>query len=97
MKILVINSGSSSIKYRLFDMTAGTVLASGLVEQIGALNLAQINPENARGIALEQVYVDSPSAPIPLNRPRFQHNCTVQKRLTWMPKRMHPKPIGYVS
>jgi acetate kinase len=35
MKILVINSGSSSIKYRLFDMTAGTVLASGLVEQIG--------------------------------------------------------------
>ncbi|MGD8990420.1 MAG: acetate kinase [Desulfobacterales bacterium] len=35
MKILVINSGSSSIKYRLFDMTAKTVLASGLVEQIG--------------------------------------------------------------
>lgn len=35
MKILVLNSGSSSIKYRLFDMTAKTVLASGLVEQIG--------------------------------------------------------------
>ena len=35
MKILVINSGSSSIKYRLFDMTAGTVLASGVLEQIG--------------------------------------------------------------
>jgi acetate kinase len=35
MKILVINSGSSSIKYRLFDMTTKTVLASGLVEQIG--------------------------------------------------------------
>ena len=35
MKILVINSGSSSIKYRLFDMTANTVLASGVMEQIG--------------------------------------------------------------
>jgi len=35
MKILVINSGSSSIKYRLFDMAAKTVLASGVMEQIG--------------------------------------------------------------
>jgi len=35
MKILVINSGSSSIKYRLFDMTDKTVLATGVMEQIG--------------------------------------------------------------
>ncbi|MGD8492298.1 MAG: acetate kinase [Desulfobacterales bacterium] len=35
MKIMVINSGSSSIKYRLFDMSTKTVLASGIVEQIG--------------------------------------------------------------
>ena len=35
MKILVINSGSSSIKYQLFDMNDKTVLASGLLEQIG--------------------------------------------------------------
>jgi acetate kinase len=35
MKILVINSGSSSIKYRLFDMTDKTALASGVMEQIG--------------------------------------------------------------
>ncbi|MGD9236464.1 MAG: acetate kinase [Desulfobacterales bacterium] len=35
MKIMVINSGSSSIKYRLFDMRTKTVRASGLVEQIG--------------------------------------------------------------
>ena len=35
MKILVINSGSSSIKYKLFDMSDKTVLASGLLEQIG--------------------------------------------------------------
>lgn len=35
MKILVINSGSSSIKYQLLDMTNESVLAKGLVERIG--------------------------------------------------------------
>lgn len=35
MKTLVINAGSSSIKYQLFDMQNGTVLAAGLVERIG--------------------------------------------------------------
>jgi len=35
MKILVINAGSSSIKYQLFEMPAATVLAAGLVERIG--------------------------------------------------------------
>ncbi|MBW1636996.1 MAG: acetate kinase [Deltaproteobacteria bacterium] len=35
MKILVINSGSSSIKFQLIDMTDESVLAAGLVERIG--------------------------------------------------------------
>jgi acetate kinase len=35
MKVLVINSGSSSIKYQLFDMEGRKVSASGLMEQIG--------------------------------------------------------------
>ena len=35
MKILVINCGSSSLKYQLFDMTTATALASGLIERIG--------------------------------------------------------------
>ena len=35
MKILVLNCGSSSIKYQLFDMVFGTVLAKGIVEKIG--------------------------------------------------------------
>lgn len=35
MKILVINSGSSSIKYKCFEMPERTVLASGLCEKIG--------------------------------------------------------------
>jgi acetate kinase len=35
MKILVLNCGSSSIKYQLFDMSTGVVLAKGIVEKIG--------------------------------------------------------------
>lgn len=35
MKILVLNCGSSSIKYKLFDMTQKEVIAQGGVEKIG--------------------------------------------------------------
>ncbi len=35
MKILVINAGSSSLKYQLFDMTDSSVLAKGICEKIG--------------------------------------------------------------
>jgi len=35
MKILVINAGSSSLKYQLIDMTTHNVLAKGLCERIG--------------------------------------------------------------
>ena len=35
MKILVLNCGSSSVKYKLFNMTNGEVLAQGGVEKIG--------------------------------------------------------------
>ena len=35
MKIIVINCGSSSIKYQLFDMDGPTILAKGVVEKIG--------------------------------------------------------------
>ena len=35
MKILVINAGSSSIKYQLFDMESEQVLAKGLCDRIG--------------------------------------------------------------
>ena len=36
MKILVVNTGSSSIKYRLFEMENSSMLASGVIEKIGA-------------------------------------------------------------
>ena len=35
MKILVVNAGSSSLKYQLIDMETETMLAKGLVERIG--------------------------------------------------------------
>lgn len=35
MKILVVNAGSSSLKYQLFDMDTNVVLAKGLCERIG--------------------------------------------------------------
>ena len=35
MKILVVNAGSSSLKYQLFDMEGGEVLAKGNCERIG--------------------------------------------------------------
>ncbi len=48
MKILVINCGSSSIKYQLFDMKDESVLAKGIVEKIG-LNGSFIKNERDDG------------------------------------------------
>lgn len=45
MKILVINCGSSSLKYQLMDMTDESVILSGTIERIGADNLVG-NEEN---------------------------------------------------
>ncbi len=35
MKILVVNIGSTSLKYRLYNMESGAVMAKGLIERIG--------------------------------------------------------------
>ncbi len=48
MKVLVINCGSSSIKYQLIDMTDESVLAIGLVDKVG-LNGSYIKNERADG------------------------------------------------
>jgi acetate kinase len=67
MKVLVINAGSSSIKFELYDMPAERVLASGLVERIGEQGsrllwrsdgdaiereLRQVIPDHAAGLVL---------------------------------------------
>jgi acetate kinase len=59
MKIIVLNCGSSSIKYQLFDMTNQSVLAKGLVDKIG-LHGSFIKHERNDGdqLALEGEIVD---------------------------------------
>ena len=43
MKVLVLNAGSSSIKYQLFDVDKEGVLARGIVDKIGMADAALIN------------------------------------------------------
>ncbi|HEX5472188.1 MAG TPA: acetate kinase [Lacipirellulaceae bacterium] len=45
MKILVLNCGSSSIKYQLFEMPSRTTIAKGMVERIGEPQAALIQEE----------------------------------------------------
>ena len=35
MKILTVNAGSSSVKYKLFEMPKGTLISRGIIERIG--------------------------------------------------------------
>ena len=50
MKILVLNSGSSSLKFQLFEEADLSVLASGLIEQIGdAASAAQLSFVDSSG------------------------------------------------
>jgi acetate kinase len=57
-KILIINSGSSSLKFTLYSMSTTTMLAKGLVERIGTLNANLVyqrdgEPKQEQGIAAE--------------------------------------------
>ncbi len=46
MIVLVLNAGSSSIKYQLFDMTKKEVIAKGIVDRIGMGNSSLTNKRN---------------------------------------------------
>ena len=48
MKILVINAGSSSLKYQLIDMENESVLAKGLCERIGIGGHLTHKPQNGK-------------------------------------------------
>ncbi len=62
MKILVINAGSSSIKYQLFDFPEKRVLTAGLVERIGEttsrVNHTVFVADEARKISRDMVLKD---------------------------------------
>jgi acetate kinase len=62
MKILVINAGSSSIKYQLFEMPGSTVVAKGMVERIGEAKSRLICAYNGKDHTFEQPIGDHEAA-----------------------------------
>ncbi len=55
MKILVLNCGSSSIKYKLFEMTSKEVLAQGGIEKIGLKgSFLKLTMPNGEKVILEK-------------------------------------------
>jgi len=54
MKIFVVNCGSSSVKYQLFDMADESVLAKGALERVGTAD-AVLRHTTARGICDREV------------------------------------------
>ena len=65
MKVLVINAGSSSLKYQLIDMTNESVLVVGLCERIG-VNDGIITQKRFDGKKLEKQKIDLPTHKIAL-------------------------------
>jgi len=67
MKILVLNCGSSSLKYQLIDMTTQAVMCSGLAERIGE-SMGQITHkafpgmDNQKVISVEKPFKDHTAA-----------------------------------
>jgi len=61
MKIFVINCGSSSIKYQLFDMPGETSIARGLLERVGTDN-AVLRHETGAGVERTEVAAPEHSA-----------------------------------
>ena len=61
MKVLVINAGSSSLKYQLLDTNSQEVLAKGLCERIGIDGKFTYKPQAAGKAALDAVDVAMPT------------------------------------
>ncbi len=53
MKVLVINAGSSSLKYQLIDMTDESVIAKGLCERIGIGGQISHKTNDGRSVAYD--------------------------------------------
>ena len=62
MKVLVINCGSSSLKYQLIDMEDENVLAKGLVERIGIEGAIFTHKVNGEKYIIEQPMKDHKEA-----------------------------------
>ena len=62
MKILVVNAGSSSLKYQLFDMDNSEVLAKGLCERIGIDGIITHKRPNAENYKADANFPDHKAA-----------------------------------
>lgn len=62
MKILVINCGSSSLKYQLFDMENEEVLGKGIVDRIGIAGSCLKHEVNGDKVVYDQVIKDHTDA-----------------------------------
>jgi len=63
MKVLVINAGSSSLKYQLYDMTDESVLVKGRVERIGMDSSIIVHePTNGEEISIVNEILDHVTA-----------------------------------
>ncbi len=79
MKVLVINAGSSSLKYQLIDTVDGKVMAKGLCERIGI-----------DGVLVHTGSKDKTTikTPMPTMRKRFQRlstSCSTRSRASFLP------------
>lgn len=61
MNVLVINAGSSSLKYQLLNPTTGELLAKGLCERIGIDGLFTYNPQLPGKEAIKAASVSMPT------------------------------------
>jgi acetate kinase len=60
MRIAVINAGSSSLKFKLFDMKSGEILHSALIEKIGEIDsLVKTHHEALESIGIDFSTIDA--------------------------------------
>lgn len=64
MKILVLNCGSSSLKYQLIDMSGERVMAKGLVERIGILGARLVHEGDGKDEFVLETEIGDHSAAI---------------------------------
>ena len=72
METLIINTGSSSIKYQLLDMPSGKLLCSGLVERIGEKN----------GKILHKKFTEEKEVDVEIEEPVPNHDVGMQQVAT---------------
>jgi acetate kinase len=91
-KVLVINCGSSSIKYGLFAMEPGHLLASGLLECIGeSVSLIHHRTENEQGELVEHKQeIEAPD-----HRAAFAHIADILRNASGFEAGQEPDAIGH--